>query len=310
MQSSIAVLISILLLTLLNGPKRHRRTRLKHVQALLTSSVEFHKDQCYFAGAMQIASIAYITGSGAFGINFVNIGFQSTIATNGFVPTTFVLVLVSRYGRQSWYLILLSLMVLLLSTVPLVSVSLYGEENNLVEYLMDSVNITSCGSFHAREVLASWCGTDKVFANYGLNTKPEGVYLWTIWTHSFVWLLYCIYQKVRTGARLQMMLPSFIKKVPRIRDLRWGKAITRILQCLFIIAWSCSFGYQFYLYSLIFAQSTVNTQWTFGQIIAVAVWAPSLVEYFNLEISTFNPLFNLVPVQAKRYRWHSQGLRI
>ena len=51
-----------------------------------------------------------------------------------------------------------------------------------------------------------------------------------------------------------------------------------------MLVWTLSFGYQFFLYSRSFRSSVINNEWSFGQIVAVIIWAPSLVETLNLEI--------------------------
>lgn len=288
MQSSIAVLTLAILLVLILGPKRHKKTRPKHLQALLTAVVEFHKNQCYFAGAIQIASIIYILTTEAFTV--LNVNFLFTTATNGIVPIVFILIVVSRYGRQSWYLILLSLTVFALSTTTLALCSWWriGNKGNQGQQYYTDLQITSCGSFNASQLSYSWCGTNVNYSVVGLygnvDISTEIRYL-LMWAHSCLWLLYYIFRKLWTEPLLQQILPSFMTRLSHSRMLHWGKTVTWSWQCLSIMAWSLSFGYQFYLYSLVFAQSAVSTKWTFGQIVAITVWAPCLVEYVNLEIS-------------------------
>lgn len=47
-----------------------------------------------------------------------------------------------------------------------------------------------------------------------------------------------------------------------------------------ILVWGLCFVYHIYIYSLFLNYRLVSQTWTFGQIIAVTVWAPSIVEFF------------------------------
>ena len=49
-----------------------------------------------------------------------------------------------------------------------------------------------------------------------------------------------------------------------------------------LVVWSLCFGYHIYLYSPFSRNNLVSRVWTFGQIIAVTAWAPSIVEFFYI----------------------------
>lgn len=253
------------------------------------------KNQCYFAGAIQIASSHYTTQQILWGANLdlYNTNFLFTTATNGFVPTVFTLVLVCLFGRRSWYLILLSSTVLVLSMVSLCCSSwlwrvvLSGDPD--LGDLKGVMNpISSCGNVNADDISLSWCGTKHVLSERGLNVSVESRYVWTMWAHSLLWLVYCIGKKTHAKRRLQAKAPPSLFKFPHCLVSPSRKITAMLWRVEFTIGWALCFGYQFYLYSQIFTSSAVDTSWTFGQIVAIVVWAPSLVEYFNLEYSTFD----------------------
>ena len=56
---------------------------------------------------------------------------------------------------------------------------------------------------------------------------------------------------------------------------------------LFVLTWSLSFGYRFYLYNVVFSNAEIDTTWSFGQIVAITIWAPCLVKYPNLELNEY-----------------------
>ena len=66
-----------------------------------------------------------------------------------------------------------------------------------------------------------------------------------------------------------------------------SKVWSRLSMGLFVLTWSLSFGYQFYLYNIVFSNAEIDTTWSFGQIVAITIWAPCLVEYLNLELSEY-----------------------
>lgn len=64
--------------------------------------------------------------------------------------------------------------------------------------------------------------------------------------------------------------------------------VTRKFWRLMATPWLCFFGrytlaIKFWLYSLFLRHSLVSKVWTFGQIIAVTVWAPSIVKFLYIE---------------------------
>lgn len=188
MQSSISLSIAIALLWLAHGPKGRKDMRPNHLQTLVTAMVEFHKNQCYFAGAVQTASVVYSIKKISRGVhtNLINADFIFTTATNGFIPTVFTLTLLSRYGRRSWYLILLTLAVFALSTVSLaLSSSVWLKLDPLQKHsrIHDnevSYSLASCGWATAIDLARSWCGPDNFVLLDGLGFSMRRILLWNL----------------------------------------------------------------------------------------------------------------------------------
>ena len=57
MQGSIALLAALIRFGLIFWPARNQKKREKHIQAIVMADIEFQKNQCHFAGAIQIASL-------------------------------------------------------------------------------------------------------------------------------------------------------------------------------------------------------------------------------------------------------------
>ena len=62
-----------------------------------------------------------------------------------------------------------------------------------------------------------------------------------------------------------------------------SKRLRTLLFVLSTILWVLCFAYHFYLYSLFVKSRLLAPTWTFGQIIAVTVWVPSIVEFLYIE---------------------------
>lgn len=85
----------------------------------MTALINFHKAQCYLAGAFQINALILVSKtihgiqtsptslSGPFP-DFFDTSVLISLATSGLVPITFSLVLIQRFGKQTWYILILS----------------------------------------------------------------------------------------------------------------------------------------------------------------------------------------------------------
>ena len=100
-------------------------------------------------------------------------------------------------------------------------------------------------------------------------------------------LLYC-YSKLMDGIPLKTIrskLDSALTRNP------WTKALKKNVDRLngqiliFLVTPTLCFGVQFYLIVLFNRHHLVSQVWSFGQIIAVAVWLPSIFEYYHDVIS-------------------------
>lgn len=121
MQSSIAIVIAIPLSVLGPWPHVDNRQQKKHIQALMMATVDFHLAQCYFAAAIQIAAVVftardYLLVRQIASPEVLDVGLLITLATNGFASIILTLALITRYERQSWYLISLSSIIFISST--------------------------------------------------------------------------------------------------------------------------------------------------------------------------------------------------
>lgn len=310
MQISIALLASIGLVGLELWPSSYRRSnnqssriilssqiRKKHTQAIVAALVDFQKAQCYFAGVVQIAALLLIKQvyaaprrlymAGMLDAGLLDTGLLNVIAINGLVPVTFILTCIARYGRQSWYLISLSSLTVVLSTTVL-GTEYYFWPSIMTKYYdlyFASLDLASqfCGDA-GYEIFWTLCWmspTSSPGLDYGAFTNYR---VWTILANCLTWLLYCIVRKRLTKAPAGSLRARFASAAQPMQP-QMRKFIAYLFRSLFILTWSLCFGYQLRLNTSYLSQSSILKTWSFGQIIAVSVWVPSLVEFFYIEYS-------------------------
>ena len=261
----------------------------------MIATIDFQVVQCYFAGAMQIAALVY-TERQYLLIRWVaspkllDAGLLFTLATNGFAPTILTLTLITKYGRQSWYLIFLSSIVFVLSTGTLAASSTAWHATTF-----DPVYgvLEECGDIVVSNLTTVWCGlNNNLLSDSGQNPTSINKAVWVMWAHSLLWLMYCVANKIWTSNR-------FLPGTKKLGSLCWPRlalndrfSLGRLGRCLdrgiLTITWSLSLGYQLWLYAVILRGSITNYTWSFGQILAILIWAPCIVELINLEISRYS----------------------
>jgi len=250
-----------------------------HTEALIAGLVEFHKAQCYFSSTIQITALILFKRSqtemlgGVTQSDLLDGNLLSVLATSGFIPITPALVCIARYGRQSRYLLVLSLMTFILATATLGSSVAYSDivpDVNQEPYVagpnphvLDSI----CSPEQDLEdALFSICGSWELANN---SLPQEYTWVWAVWAVCLVSLISCLFNLV------------FAK---RLNHFRPTKPIYMAGVILFVLVTSLTVAAQFYLFSIYFARDFISPTWSFGQITAVVVWVPSVVECLYIEL--------------------------
>ncbi|KAL6716184.1 hypothetical protein ACLMJK_005750 [Lecanora helva] len=118
--------ISFIFLGLRHGwPRANRRTRKtrvvaqRHLCRLLTSLTDFHKSQCFFMLATNIAALVAVNRGGLDPQSLQQIYntwiFLKVVAVNGYLPVSFTLANLYVVDMLSWYIILISAITVALS---------------------------------------------------------------------------------------------------------------------------------------------------------------------------------------------------
>ncbi len=280
MQSSIALIALFVLLGLeILGTFTRRSSRL-HTEALIAGLVDFHRAQCYFSSTIQIVALILFTQSQTTDLSLRMSQSDSLdgsllygLATNGFIPIIPALVCITRYGRQSRYILVLSLVTSILATATLglsVAYSNIAPDTYYETYASAPNSQLSDNSCTLRQTfedsLFPICGSWEL-ANNSLPQKNN--WIWAVWAICLVSLIICVFNLI------------FAKRLDHFRPTRtiYGAGVV-----LFVLVTSLTIAAQFYLFSIYLARDIISPTWSFGQIIAVVVWVPSVVEFLYIEL--------------------------
>lgn len=195
MQSAIAVSAASAILHQRKWPFARGERSEAYIQALVVASVEFQQNQCYFAGATQIATLVFVAGqlkkSSTFDI--FDDDFLYTLSTNGFIPVVFTLTSISRYGRQTWYIVLLSLAVFALSTASITTSAKIWLHADTVDlnlafgaHTSDPLPLYAFFESHVNDILKAWCGTDQGLQSSIFDKAAVSSWVFLLWVHSLL----------------------------------------------------------------------------------------------------------------------------
>ena len=111
------------------------------------------------------------------------------------------------------------------------------------------------------------------FRTFGSIDVPTGNtsndWIWVMWANCVAWAVF--------GTIRQGKLPN------RLRV----SVIRRLQTILFYASWTICFAYQTYFYSMYLNHSLMSMTWSFGQIVAILIFAPTLVELIYSEYQTW-----------------------
>lgn len=289
-------------------PHKLRSSVTKHRENLLTALVEFHKAQCYFASTIQITALILFhenqSNMGAwlksnepiFDKDLIDSNVLVLLATSALVPVCMILACITRYGRQSWYVIVLSTITVLLATATMGSAYFYFES----DYPWDpnfwdpSFTTPSCSIDAGNGAyLPSLCGHSKL----GNNSLPSGdttsnYWIWVVWVNCIIWLFYCIIEKILSGKSCRPFHTRTAATFRRNKTLVLLRKAFRnypLWTLIYAVPWSLCFAAQITLFAAFIEHYFISYTWSLGQIIAVAVWVPSVIEYLYIDFSEFLP---------------------
>ena len=302
MQSTIAMVAFIALIGMDVWRPSDPEKRKVHLNSLVAALVDFHKSQCYFSSTLSLTTIILVRSIEGKGRkkDSLDLGTFLIIATGGLIPIQLTLTCITRYGRQSWYLIILSLITTVLASATLVL--FYSSIDFLIAPVRGPIAPPWQCTIHVSipDYLSPICGSSSLHESYFSGTAVTNYWVWIVWVNSVAWLLFCIGKKAWASQRLRSYTgrwglsfgscSTIIRTKCRLPWLIFGSRHSyHIRTGLFAGIWSLTFASQFYLFTVYFHHALISPRWTLGQVIAVTVWVPAIVEYVYIECSKFVP---------------------
>ena len=219
-----------------------------------------------------------------------------SISLSGLLPISFMLLTLHSVGVRSWYLLSLSSCTVALSAATLFTTGSFnpGPADLMRFGNQSSGSFPACGSRDPSD----HCLQTKVLTSLDIGRGSIGgpIVFFTLIILALIFSDYCgvqdtaIYERVIEWWLQRLKIVSEAVQYPRDPQvhpsfsLRLHSAPSYTSHCLYFITWSCYFIFWiYYLQSLkVGASAGINHTWSFGQIVAISVWAQPLFEYVKL----------------------------
>lgn len=216
------------------------------------------------------------------------------LSLNGIVPIALTLCCIARYARLSWHIIGISFVVFALSTGALGAATKWIlTASDAFGPDMLSVNNAGFDWYDGIALARQVCGSNTGNISSVIDrTSIKFSLIWVIFSYCILCSVWClmklVIQLAPGGSRRERFLRAGGPLMSESALGQPGKIMLRGFYALLAVLWILCLAYHFYLYSLFTRYHLVSTQWSFGQIIAVTVWFPSVVELAYMEYRKSN----------------------
>ena len=285
-------------------------------KTLVEANEGFHKAQCYFDISLAIAAL--FSFDWAFMSDPLNAYILLIVMANGVLSPTITYLLIYRYGRRSWYIDLLTFVNFTLTSVVVWGLQYYlrsASPTAATSHLQTSIpqatshmsSIESCGGSSALN-LCIWATGISPFRNFfGWSGDTAIAHANTV---AFIWSVCAACQFTMFGIALSNLLRKLTRSphpssaptptstisqlskhlphttpsnvVGRVWAFLHRSASSLVFFLLISAALVVCVTYQAILFRDILNQDVINlSEWAFGQIIAVVVWIPPVVEFIE-----------------------------
>ncbi|KAL8399748.1 hypothetical protein RB594_000235 [Gaeumannomyces avenae] len=272
----------------LSGDKQRRLALTRGNAAVISSMVEFQEVQGYFVAAIQVATLVTFRGSEGPNLNTVtslgSILFNSSLvqmlAVSGVLPVLLVQCCLQRAGMRWWYTLGISTIVFILGmTVDVRGGYMLPDFQLVFDYFKRVAPVAECGGNPNPLVYCAgdlnFIVSDDLGQNMSYYVYPSLVVEQASW---WLWRRYAMERKARRWERSRPWARVLRRKVwPAVWYFYW--LLLQIVLTLFTVL------YFFNIFTLVSDSTLVNDQrWTYGQLVAVMVWAPILGKYLYFNI--------------------------
>lgn len=276
--------------------------------AIKSSLVEFHKAQCFFILAIEIAAnIAVRQGTLNDGVTtlqglFNNYTLVGSVSISGFLPVTFTLLALHRAGMHSYYLLILSHCALILSAITMFSVGDFvvsgADKTKLAN--ASSTKYPICGNLDPTTFClnVNYEGDGPIeyltSMNFGYGAVGGPALLFTCIVMALIDLDYLGLQRTSKYKVFVRWLSSWLERWLRSKNKpkcaqSTQKSLAIFKDCLYLCIWGWYIAFITISLQGLYepdngATLTPVRSWTVGQIVAITVWAGPLCEFVKLSV--------------------------
>ncbi|KAL8671677.1 MAG: hypothetical protein Q9168_003825 [Polycauliona sp. 1 TL-2023] len=290
-----------------------KRSGLRHrVPNLISALFEFQKAQCFFMIAVQAAAIIIVKGGGfdAKTLQQLSNSYSAItlVAICGYLPVVFTLLNLHGAGQDSWYVIALSTVTVVIAGVTAFTTKRFVPSPN---DLADLRNVTgswlSCGKRNP----TTFCLSNDTVDPFSFGGGVKHTFIFCIIVLGFL-----VLDKLRTSLHLSLAKattqttrsPHHIKTAsPKQRTVSGFSTLSRLSvvqtyygslnmetkKIISNVVYGCIWMLFLFFYGrcIFLLSKWINGQsgvigpstWSFGQIVGITVWVPSLIQYLYLE---------------------------
>ncbi|KAI3318291.1 hypothetical protein HD806DRAFT_317365 [Xylariaceae sp. AK1471] len=264
--------------------------------AVLSSLNEFQEVQLYFVGSIQVASFISFNpdnpntssaNSNSFGSALLSSAIINILGVNGAYTILLCQVGLQRQGMHWWYIfVLMTTVFALAQAIVAKGQSLLPSTEVLFDKLEDDHAIPACGGNPSP---MTYCQPPLSFTA-ALTTGAEGRHIFTIigslayaglfldqLSYAFPGWISTISNKCKISSNKSRAVGLLSRAWPWIRHAYWFS-----ISVLLFLATLLYFA----ILLEVVPQAGIgdSTKWTFGQLIAVLVWAPTIAKYIYFSI--------------------------
>jgi hypothetical protein len=288
-------------------PPQIGKTAEDHYIVFCATLAEFHKAQCYFTIALQIATFV-ITYNKSSPTTYIDQNFLLLVAIDGLLPVTLTLYSLMTFGKRSWYMISLSIISVVLSTANGIHIN-----RTFVSFTdVPGFGPKTCGGV-GPVGLCFGIGANNIYIDDSVLSNEFYVIMiiadisagclviWKLLTEATNW--WSLFTKMlakRFVARMKSTSGLTADELLRCDKVNHRIQLITVIVFHFLIAVAllgCS-AFDLYLLQQLLASPFVDAKsWGFGQIVGITIWMGVILELVYLEWSEYLLIF-LSPIEA------------
>lgn len=261
----------------------------RHAAALIAALVEFQKTQIFFVMTVNVAIIvalyngAYVDAT-SWGELWRNIDLISVVTFYANHPIALGLLLLRKAGKLSWYIVTASCCCVLV--ISIAEIKLGASNLSQTQITQKTPGLDAC----FEEAPSQYCFPDA--GVYNPDRYVTNPFIEVIWITPLIIAAMLVEKlgsvRIRAGQSIHhhvvQMTEHWLAGVPGYsiieRLIRFGKHCSSLFAEVWLVT-IITAGISRYVQLLLRSD---NGRWPLGQIIAVAVWVPVVVEYLYLSL--------------------------